>query len=354
MMFHSRRSVLTMLAIVPLTASPLAVLAETPVMRVTSATNWTSGRTVRLEPVDDSIERVIVTAMSADPRGELLAVAGNDHVIRILDMGSMALREELRGHRDMIRTLAFDRDGDRLVSAGNDGQLIVWQRGETFERGQTMQGTPALACVRFSPDGRMMAAVGFASDIYIIGKDGASLPTLACGCNDLRALAFRGDGRLLAVGGRSGELHLFNAETGELVKDVAVHEGRIRDIVFGHGSNNLVSVGEDACVIVFDTIAFVERHRVELPGGRCFSVAVIDSQHVAVAGSDNVIRIVNTDEGRIVSSLTGHDGSVSSLVASGGVLYSGGFDATIRRWIVGNQSGGERIAETEAGSGDKK
>ena len=354
MMFHSRRSVLAMLAVAPLAASPLGVLAETPIMRVTSSLNWTSGRTVRLDPSDGSVERVIVTAMSADPRGELLAVAGDDHVIRILEMASMTLREELREHRDMIRTLAFDRDGDKLVSAGNDGQLIVWQRGETFEPRQSMQNTPAIACARFSPSGRIIAAVGFASDIYILGKDGADLPHLSCECNDLRAVAFRDDGELLAVGGRSGELHLFSMRTGELVKHVTIHEGRIRDMAFGHGSNNLVSVGEDSSVIVYDTSALTEKHRVELPGGRCFSIAVIDSQHVAVAGSDNLIRIVNTDEGRIVSSLTGHDGSVSSLVGSGGVLFSGGFDATIRRWMVGSASGGDRIAETEAGLGDKK
>ncbi len=354
MMFHSRRHVLAMLAVAPLVARPLASLAQTPIMRVTSSLNWTSGRTVRLDPVDGSVERVIVTAMCADPRGELLAVAGDDHVIRILEVASMALREELREHRDIIRTLAFDREGNKLISAGNDGQLIVWQRGETFEPRQSMQDTPAIACARFSPNGWVIAAVGFASDIYIIGKDGADLPHLSCGCSDLRAVAFRDDGELLAVGGRSGELHLFDMRTGELAKHVAIHEGRIRDMVFGHGSNHLVSVGEDASVIVYDTLGMVEKHRVELPGGRCFSVAVIDSQHVAVAGSDNVIRIVNTDEGRIVSSLTGHDGSVSSLVASGGVLFSGGFDATIRRWMVGSPSGGDRIAESEAGSGDKK
>lgn len=354
MQFHNRRRLLKLLAVVPIAACPLSVFGQTPIMRVTNSLNWTAGRTVRLEPIDGSNERVIVTAMCADPRGELLVVAGDDFVIRVLETSTMRLLEELKAHRDMIRTLAFDRTGDRIVSAGNDGQLIVWQRGDRWTQKQTMQGTPAIACVRFSPDGQMMAAVGFASDIHILGQGGANLPQLSCGCNDLRAVAFRDDGELLAVGGRSGELHLFNTNNGELVQHAAIHDGRIRDIVFGHGSNHLISVGEDGNVIVYDTGSMQEKHRVELPGGRCFSVAVIDSQHVAVAGSDNVIRLIHTDEGRIVNSLTGHDGSVSSLVASGGELFSGGFDATIRRWIVANASGNERIAETEASAGEKK
>ncbi len=329
-------------------------LAQTPIMRSTSSSESVAGRVVRLQGIDAGVERVVVTSIAADPRGELLAVAGDDHLIRILEMHTMRVREVLREHRDLVRTMAFDIAGDRLVTAGNDGQLIVWQRGDQFERQQTMRGTPALSSVRFSPDGKMMAAVGFASEIYLIGRTNNEFPTLTCGCNDLRAVAFRGDGELLAVGGRSGELHLFNMRTGKLDEHAGLHSGRIRDLVFGPNSNDIISVAEDGNVIVYDTVGRREKHRVELPSGRCFCAAVIDSQRVAVAGSDNTIRIINTDDGKIMKTLTGHDGSVSSLAASGGILFSGGYDATIRRWLLNEGIGQERIAETESGAVEKK
>ena len=34
--------------------------------------------------------------------------------------------------------------------------MIVWDRDESFRVLQRMQGTPALACVRFSPDGKFL------------------------------------------------------------------------------------------------------------------------------------------------------------------------------------------------------
>ncbi len=359
MLFHNRRRFLSALAIVPWIApadwiaSTNKAYGQTPILRPTSSLGLTSGRVVRLEPVGTTNTRVVVTAMASDPRGELLAVAGDDHVIRILEMNSMRVRQLLRDHRDLIRTIAFDAAGDRLASAGNDGQLILWKRGETFEPIQVMPNAPAIACVRFAPDGRKLAAVGFASDIYIIGPDQSSQPKLTCGCNDLRAVAFRDDGHVLAVGGRSGELHLYNMQTGVLIKEARLHEGRIRDLTFGRHSNEVVSVGEDGIVTVYNTDSMSETHRVELPGGRCFAIALIDSQRAAVAGSDNVIHIVDVDQGKLVQSLSGHDGSVSSLAASGGVLFSGGFDATIRRWMV-SDAAQERIAETDSKSVEKK
>lgn len=354
----SRRQLLLVSAAI--TVLPLGARAQPPIMRPTSAIDPTAGRIVRLHALDQdggktAAQRIVVTAIAADPRGELLAVAGDDHIIRVFEIHSMRVRNVLREHRDLIRTLAFDRTGDRLVSAGNDGQLIVWKRGDDFERRQSMQGTPALSCVRFAPDGEMMAAVGFTSEIYVMGRGESQIPPLECGCNDLRAIAFRDDGRILAVGGRSGELHLYDMHSGKLTGHEELHDGRIRDLAFRPNANDVISVGEDGQVVLFDTATHREKQRIKLASGRCYAVALIDSQRIAVAGSDNVIRVINTDSGQVVQTLNGHEGSVSSLASSGGILFSGGFDATVRRWMLNGPTGGqERIAESDSRTIDTK
>jgi WD40 repeat protein len=330
--------------------------AQTPDMRPAGGAQ--EGRIVRLQRVNEksnlSPERIVVSALAADPRGEILAVAGDDFTIRILDMHTMRQREVLKAHRDIIRTLAFDPDGDRLVSAGNDGQLILWKRDTPFERQQTMSGTPAIACVRFAPDGKYFAAVGFAREVFRIGRSNEKLTSMTSDCEDMRSIAFRDDGNLLAAGGRNGELYLYELSTGKLIAREAIHSGRIRELVFSPHSNHVVSVGEDGQVVIFDTQNNKVVHRIKLPTGRCFTAVSVDSQHVAVAGSDNLIRIINVDEGRVSQTLNGHDGSVASLVASGGVLFSGGFDATIRRWMLSESTARERIAESEKSTTDKK
>ena len=305
-----------------------------------------ASRTIRLDPVTARLPRAVVTAIASDPRGELIAVSGDDHAIRVLDSSTMRVVKTVNGHRDLIRTLAFDRDGSRLVSAGNDGQLIVWDRDKNFKVLQSMQGTPALTCVRFSPSGDEMAAVGFDNAVYMIGQRTRDNPVFECDCRDLRAVTYRDDGRVLAVAGRSGELHVFDPRSGKLLFEKSIHDGRIHDLEFHRDANTLVSVAEDGTLVVFDTKSGTIVHRVRVSTGKLFAVSILNSTSVAVAGSDNVVRVVDTDAGRVVRRLEGHQGSVPTLAFHDGKLFSGGFDATLRRWSLDNHlEHQERIAE---------
>jgi hypothetical protein len=48
----------------------------------------------------------------------------------------------------------------------------------------------------------------------------------------------------------------------------------------------------------------------------------------------------------LVRRIEGHQGSVSSLDAGGGMLFSGSYDTTLRRWAIAEiESGRQRIAE---------
>ena len=312
-----------------------------------------ASRTIRLAPITAKLPRAVVTAIASDPRGDLIAVSGDDHAIRMLDAKSMRVVKTVYGHRDLIRTLAFDHQGDRLVSAGNDGQLIVWDRDNDFKIIQRMRGTPALCSVAFAPNGNEMAAVGFDNAIYMIcqrqsGKEQRDNPVFHCECKDLRTVKFRDDGKIIAVAGRSGNLHLFDSASGEHLLEKTLHEGRVHDLVFHRDANTLVSVAEDGKLVVFDTKRRRVIHRVNVTTGKLFAVTLLNSSHVAVAGSDNVVRVVNTDTGQVVRSLKGHQGSIPTLASSNGVLFSGGFDATLRRWaLTGHLRNEERIAEGE-------
>jgi WD40 repeat protein len=251
--------------------------------------------------------------------------------------------------------LEFDPSGERLVSAGNDGQVIVWDCKEGYAIRQRMEGTPAMARVRFSPSGGEIAAVGFDNEVYIMGRRSSGnssrgRATMLCECRDLRAVSYRDDESLLAIAGRSGDLHLFDVESGQMVGEHPIHSGRVDDLVFARGSNLAISVGEDGRMVSFDTATGRIVRRTKITSGKLFAIAMLNSQLAAVAGSDNVIRIVNIDSGVVVRSLKGHQGSVPTLAATGGYLFSGGFDATLRRWAIADLTpNNERIAETDNG-----
>jgi len=346
MVTHNRRQWLLTAAVATLAVGPAAADSPKLNLRIAATSLPVTSQSVRLKNSRET--RTVVTAIAADPRGELLAAAGDDHAIRILQASTLKTLHTLTGHRDLIRTLTFDATGDRLVSAGNDGQMIVWDRENAFSVKKKWSGTPALACVCCSPRNSELAAVGFDNKVYIIGRERANKPEFECDCSDLRAVAYRDDMQVLAVAGRSGVLHPFDPQTGKLLIKNTLHSGRIHDVAFQPNSNLVVCVGEDGKATVFDSHKGELIHRIPVTTSKLFSVAIVNSELAAVAGSDNVIRIVNTTNGTVVRTLTGHHGSVSKLDAAGGWLFSGSYDATLRRWAIADLATSEqRIAEVD-------
>ncbi|QDS92359.1 WD domain, G-beta repeat [Roseimaritima multifibrata] len=287
-----------------------------------------------LEPQDGSQASPVITALAVDPAGQVLIAAGDDHHLRVIDPHPFEEAQVLRKHTDWVRSLDFRNDGKLLVSAGNDGQIILWDREQDWKVLQTLEGAPAIASVCFAPQQGMLAAVGFDPQLFLLQQGGARRPVLRCGCNDLRVVRFSDDMRLVVAAGRSGNAHFFDPVSGQPAGEFELHSDRIRDLVFMPGSNVMVSVGEDRRIVVYDSLQGEILHTIPVLECKLFCVTPLDANHVAVGGADNKIRIVDIQRGQVKRSLSGHSGSIASVEASAEYLFSGSFDATVRRWPI--------------------
>ncbi len=70
----------------------------------------------------------------------------------------------------------------------------------------------------------------------------------------LIATAFSPDGKLLALGQGgetdTGKVHLLDADTGKLVRDVSGHLNGVTDVLFSADGKHLISSGRDTCARV--------------------------------------------------------------------------------------------------------
>ncbi|QDV69891.1 WD domain, G-beta repeat [Rosistilla carotiformis] len=299
---------------------------------------------IRLQPVAGRDYPPVITALAISPDGELLAAAGDDHAVRLLSGKDFSEQRIIGQHSDWVRSLDFAPDGSMLLSAGNDGRIQVWQRSRKWENPTDIAGGPALACVRFNDSGKRIAAVGFDSEIFLMQSNPIPKSKLSCDCRDLRTALFTEVNDILAVGGRSGELHFIHPDTGENLGAVSLHLGRLRDSTLVRGANMIVSVGEDGRCAIVDTVQMKMLREVTIPGCKLLSVAAIDSQHVAVGGSDNLIRVLNVNTGEITKKLTGHQGTVAVLKANVEHLISGSYDTSIRFWRLSQIQQHETVA----------
>jgi len=67
-----------------------------------------------------------VNSIAPDPAGAVLACAGADNLIRLVDIAS-GKEWVLEGHLDSTLDVCFNHQADKMVSCACDGQVIVWQ-----------------------------------------------------------------------------------------------------------------------------------------------------------------------------------------------------------------------------------
>ena len=99
-----------------------------------------------------------VVTLAFTPDGAILASAGQDRVVRMSVAAGAGAAIELRGHGAVIRRVAFDASGSRLVSVSDDGLRIWdWRRAEQFLRLSGMSAQDGA----ISPDGVHVAGLDF-------------------------------------------------------------------------------------------------------------------------------------------------------------------------------------------------
>jgi len=193
-----------------------------------------------------TISAAAATTMALSPDGQLLALPGANHTVKIYRTSDRALLQTLVGHTQDITGLAFSHDGTLLASGaffdGNNDVIKLWNvsnwtllrelsgpnlfgpfQGISFSANDTLlsatcEAAPAVWHVadggfvrsfpaigfftRFSPDGTLLAiAAGPYGTTHVYRtSDWMQVATLS---DQSQALAFTPDGHYLAVGGQS-------------------------------------------------------------------------------------------------------------------------------------------------------
>ena len=315
---------------------------QTPVLRSDISNHWVD--VIRLASLPKHIEPPVVTAISVSPKGDMIAAAGDDHAIRIVDLATGKSTATLTGHLDWVQSVEFSPSGFLLASCGNDGTLRVWSLGSSPKLLSKRSVSHALLALTFLNDDCIFVA-GFSNRIY---RYSVAQPELAifhvCDCRDIRTIATSPDQKWIAFGGRDGVLRMRRTDMVEnengLHSDPSnelttqLHFDRIRSLQFSVDGNQITSVGEDRRIVHFDVVNRTVVGQTEIGGGKLLGLCQLEPHLFAIASSDNTIRIFSDTDQQVHSRLVGHDGSVSILKRTQNHLISGSFDTTIRIWDI--------------------
>lgn len=232
------------------------------------------------------------------------------------------LESTLEGHNYGVRSVAFSSDGKRIVSGGSDGTTRIWdaETGELVhtlrETGENSGGVVAFYMVRsvaFSRDGKRIVSGGGDSKIRIRNVETGQVERVFEGHDDgvhgtgVRSVAFSPDGKRIVSGGGDATTRIWNAKTGELVHTLSGHQNSVNSVAFSPDGKRIVSGGGDGMRIWNAVTGNLLVHS----SAEGFSTAMRsvafspDGKRVVSGDSDNTIRLWWTKTGELVRKLEG-------------------------------------------------
>jgi WD40 repeat protein len=201
------------------------------------------------------------SAVAFDPDSLCLAVAtGPNHAVCVWDHTTGRKVYRLTGHTGLVTGLAFDPDGTRLVSAGSDRVLKLWDlttgREDRTLRGDAAGQDPApgnnAIGVAFSPDGRWLASghAGPAVKVWDVA-DGRLARTLEGHTGKVTGLAFDPSGRRLATASEDETVKLWDLDTGREVHTFRGHTAAVTGVAFSPDGRWIASSSLDGTAEVW-------------------------------------------------------------------------------------------------------
>jgi WD40 repeat protein len=296
---------------------------------------------ILLPPLPTHPARPVVTALAASDNGQFLAAAGDDHSIRIVETQSGDAVKTLLGHTDWVQSLVFAENSQVLYSAGNDGRVFKWSGGRLDQPIELIRLPYALRCISVSSHQHLLAIGGFSGEILLYDLKGMKIRfRLACKSQDQRCVRFSPDGMHVLCGGRDGRLTVWRTVDGSLIAEFHEHAGRVQTAAFSSDGWSVTSAGEDRQIIRYDLKSGKIAQKRKLKTTKLMSMCMINDDFIAVAGSDNAIHLYDAGTDEIVAKLQGHFGTVATMCPAGERLVSGSYDTSIRVWDLNSVANG--------------
>jgi WD40 repeat protein len=254
--------------------------------------------------------RDCLTPIAISPNGELLASGSienfNRNIVKVWNIRSKNIIFEFEGHQHFlqnflsilssskIHALAFSRDNESILSAGEDKTIYIWD----------------------------VASGGECAKIY-----GHS--------TSIKALAASPDGNFIASGDGQGIIKIWNLKTKQEKHSIKAHSQSVNSLGWSPDGKKLVSCSHDRSIKLWnpkqgEEICTVGQHSKPV-NSVTFSP---DSQLIASGSDDNKIKVWDIQTKSLVAVLDGHTKEVTSVAFSpdGQTLLSGSKDKTVRYW----------------------
>lgn len=267
----------------------------------------------------------------------------------------VAVLGEHRGrHGGHVQRVVYSADGSTVISGGT-GLVRIWD-ANTLRLRSVIPYDGAVLALALTADGRLLAVGGSSGVVQVWDVTDKSKPAvryaITTGTAPVNALACDPDGKLLAAGSGNGELHIHDI-AGKMAKKVTTfkaHQGLILSLAYSPDGKVLASGGKDKVAHLWDADGGEGKSNATLEGkgGSVSSLAFSPKGDALATGFDdsNVFlwTIPHVGKAKPRHSILTKAQAINGMVFSstGNTLVLACYDGTVRIWSVAGAKPAER------------
>jgi WD40 repeat protein len=282
--------------------------------------------------------------------GEVLATASRDGTARVFDVDSQATLMDLRGHANILDSVAFSPDGASVLTASADQTARTWNVATGVE---LREHTGWVLDAEFNLKGDQILSVGEDHRLVLWdprhGTAYGALPNAAK--REVNAVRFSADGTKLVLASNDNSADVRGTKTGNLISTISAYYFRddVVGVDFDPTGKLVVAASSDGWAGIFrskdgDLVRWLHKDK-KVAGGAAHDEALTgvdwspNGQYIVTTGTDDVARVWNPKTGLSVGEFTRHVGDVysPSFSSDGRFVVTGGDDRSARVWNVATQ-----------------
>jgi WD40 repeat protein len=248
----------------------------------------------------------------------------------------------LKGHLDIVSSLAVYQNNQFFVSGSYDNDLKIWQIS-TGQNIFTFKGhSDRVNCLEISPDAKILVSGSADQTIKLWNLEKRELiktfgDHFTRHLKEVLSVAISPDGKTLISTSADKTVKFWDIFSGKELYTFIDYKAKVLSVAINYNNT------------VFSTVAENNLKIRNISNGKTVASIFLDSeilsqsfspngQILATASCDGKIRLWNVNTAELICTLTGHINKVSSVYFSsdGETIVSGSLDGTIRLWQLNN------------------